>query len=268
LISHLIPSIIGRLNSTELTRLKQGILFLLFLILIDQVILFAGDRLVTGPYWKDQLVNNMIRNSKTDAIILGTCRAALHFDPKIIESNTGLSTFNAARVVDGIGNIELTWDIARAHAVPKYVFLVFDDGMWTQPREEAAEDLERHRLEWTKMDADHQNVIAREYRFDAFLLKSGFLKYRGMGEELLKTARVAIKRNHDDVVADGYSPRSSFQNIVPEIENPAHRQKLEEHQLKNLVPQSFSVETIDRIVGQIRCTAIAPRTKRSARNSV
>jgi hypothetical protein len=200
----------------------------------------------------------MVSRPRIDALILGTCRAALHFDSKKIAAKTGLEIFNAARVVDGIGNIELTWNIAKAHHIPKYVFLVFDDGMWTQPRKEAAEDLERHRLEWVKMDEDAQAIMADEYHFESYLLKSGFLKFRGMGEELLRTVRRSFSRSSAEPLTDGYFPRPPGQNIIAEIDDPSQLKLLETRQIKKLALQKFSVETIERIVRDIKTSGSTP----------
>jgi hypothetical protein len=225
---------------------KRGIFFILGLLIIDQCILWGGNRLLMSRYWPDQLIFNLIHKDHVDAYIIGGCRAALHFDPKILEEKTGKTFFNAGRVVDGLGNVELTLNIILTHHRPSFIILVLNDGVWGETIETTSADIERRRLWWNAMSAERQEVLRGEYHPNFLNLKSGLLKYRGLGQLLLDT--LFAKNPPLTIYNDGYWPRNPAQNIDTAFKNPAQKAQIVKEVLTQLTATSFAIHKIETLI--------------------
>ncbi|MEW5849324.1 MAG: hypothetical protein AB2A00_10945 [Myxococcota bacterium] len=227
------------------------------LIAVDQVVLAVGDSVVASPHWPDNLLPRMVRATDTDVLVVGTCRAAQHLDPAILQRETGLRFFNAGRVVDGLGNIELTLNIALAHLQPRYVMVVLDDGVWDDTLEVAREELWRRRLFWTLMPLGRLASLSGIYGTSMLWLSSGLFKYAGQGTVLLK-AFEGVLRGEVPPPTDGYQPRPAERSLVDQLRDEKARAQMERSTLRSLPVNPFATNTVGRILDLIRSAGSRP----------
>ena len=189
------------------------LIFFLGLLTIDAEIRRQGDRLLNSPYWDYQVLNNLKEPSVADIFVIGGCRAALQIDPKIIQATTHLKTYNAGRVVEGLGNTDFTLNVILSKQTPKYMVIVLDDGSWEETLDTARDEVKK-KLAWKALiSPSRQDTLRARYGLYSPLLYSGLLRYSGMGEDLIYSA---VRERRQKILAprpDAYDPRSDSQDI-------------------------------------------------------
>jgi hypothetical protein len=244
--------------SRSLRYCAIGLIFILGLIVVDQIVLLLGDYVSESDYYSDNLIRKIELNSSADAFVVGTCRAALHFDSEILTRSTGVSFFNAGRVVDNIGNIDLTLDVILAKKAPKFIFIVIDDGLLEAKKADGLDDLNRRRLSWSHLDKTDRDELGMRYGFNSLFLNSGLWKYRGLGEELFRTFfRKVMNRNSSNSL-DGYEPRDAGINIENSIRDPLQNAEYQRAIRTELNTSPFAVNTLGEMVKKIQRKGVTP----------
>lgn len=112
-----------RLNPTQYFFLKFGI-FIAVILLIDQL----GGRLlhacfmreVTGEY---AIANHIVYQAKEDLLILGSSRAAHHYNPEILGQSLTMKCYNGGRDGQGMIYYEAMLDLALERHTPRLLIL-------------------------------------------------------------------------------------------------------------------------------------------------
>lgn len=233
-------------------------LFILGMFCIDRVIYFWGNTLAASPYWHSEMSNRLKHAERVDLLIVGGCRAALNFNPKIIEKNVNLKTFNAGKAAPGIGYMsELTLISGLAYQQPKYVAIVIDV-------HNLAESLERsrnvlvHITPWVfKLQSTEKQNFVKKYDLDRFYYKSGLYAFMGKGDELIRsTIKKFTKRS--SFIEDGYEPRDVNINLEKILKNNSEYLKLKNQMIKDFSITEFSLNTYRHMIELIRENGAEP----------
>jgi hypothetical protein len=191
------------------------------LVAIDVAIQSLGSFLVSGHYTPDTTLNALI-TKQHDLVIVGGCRAALHFDPKIIREMTGQDTFNAGRIVDGVGFTDLAGHLAIPRT--KRLVIVMDINNWQETAEGVGAELEKYRVWRSVLEPDYQRSFATRYSSPLTWLNSGLLNFYGKGPELVASLRAYLK-GEPAPMKDAYDFRPP--NTVPDsrLTDPVYIEK-------------------------------------------
>jgi hypothetical protein len=180
------------------------------LVVVDILIQRLGSSLVNGHYTPDTTLNALISKNH-DMVIVGGCRAALHLDPKIIGAITGEDTFNAGRVVDGVGFIDLAGHLALPRT--KRLVIVMEINNWQETAEVDGVELEKYRVWKSVLESEYQRSFAFRYSSRLPWLNSGLLNFHGKGPDLVAASRAYLK-GEPAPMKDAYDPRHV--NAVPD----------------------------------------------------
>jgi len=112
-----------RLNPTQYFFLKCSI-FIAVILLVDQL----GGRLlhacfmleVTGEY---AIANRIVYQTQEDVLILGSSRAAHHYNPEILDRSLAMKCYNGGRDGQGMIYYEAILDLALERHIPRLVIL-------------------------------------------------------------------------------------------------------------------------------------------------
>lgn len=230
------------------------IAFVLGLLLADQALLFAGRALIRGRYWSDQLLPNLAESKDVDAYVLGTCRASLHFDSDIISQITGKRFFNAGKIVDALGNIDVALSVLISHQKKGEVFFVLDDGTLEQSYEEVSIEVARREIWLPLLAKAEKDKLEKEYNVSWLSDHSGLWLFRGNGQNFKYALKNFLARRTMPF-QDGYAPRPAEQTILPNLENPA---ALEAGVKQTLKKQDYALKKIDALIDKAIAHGLKP----------
>lgn len=234
--------------------LRLFFIFLIGLLVTDQALLYTGRALIRGRYWKDQLLPNLAESQGVDAYVLGTCRASLHFDSKLISEVTGKQFFNAGKIVDALGNIDVALAILISHQKKGEVFFVLDDSTLEQSYEEVSTEVSRREIWMPLLEPVERQQMQSEYKISWLAEHSGLWLFRGNGQNF-KYALKNFFARRPMPYSDGYDPRPPEQTILPNLENPAH---LEASVKQTLNKQEFALKKIDFLIDKAIAHGLKP----------
>ncbi len=228
-----------------------SLIFLLGIFCIDRFIYYWGTSIAVSPYWHSEVFNRVTHADKAEILIVGGCRAALHFDSNIIQNAVHLNTFNAGKAAIGIGNMEFTLNTALTYQKPKYVLIVVDPNNLEETLDTAREDLTKSIPWFSKLKAQDKAYFMERYDFNHPIYKMGLFNFMGKGDELIRSnLRKITKRSM--VMQDGYEPRESDQNLIKELTDKKKYQNILDATKKELSPSEFAIETYHHMIEMVK----------------
>ena len=228
--------------------------FVLGLVAIDQIVLFLGNKVARGPYWRDQLLPKMVTTPNVGVYVLGTRRAALTFDSAALHNLTGETFFNAGRVIDGLGNVEFALDVLISQKKTGRAIFVIDTVVLEQTRADSVDDIAKRLMWWQLLDADSQRELKAEYGNSGLSRYSGLWSFRGQSYEF----ELAFRRwLHGDRSAppDGFGPRPASWSIIPILRNPeVYRDETQ----RSFTPSPFAIQKLETLINKASRSGLEP----------
>lgn len=246
------------MESNRLSRLiLLSFLFLLGFFCLDRMLYHGGMSLAVSPYWHSEISNRVTHADNMDILIVGGCRAALHFDSEIIQKKIHLKTFNAGKAAINIGNMEFILNSALTYQKPKYVLIVIDPNNLEETLDKAREDLIKSIPWFSNLKSSEKKYFIERYQLNNPIYKTGFYSFMGKGDELI---RVTLKKtiNRNVMMQDGYDPRDANQNVTKELANNKKYQNVIKSIKKDLSPSEFAIETYHNMIAAVKKSGAEP----------
>lgn len=247
-------SSVGRLKANTVL---SGIASLLLLIAFDRISGTYADYISRTLYRDDTRVLSLVARDETkiDTLIVGGCRASDNIDPTVVEREIGGSVFNAGKVVEGMGNIEFTLDLALSHHRPELVLIVLDDGNLEETLA-TTEGEAKEKIAWLPlMKDDIRQQFSEAYTITAFSHISRLWPYRGQGLQIAR-ASFDLLRGKSGEESDGYGPRSSSQDIRDALS--VNADEIRDDQRKDQSLSLYAQHAVKRLVGAVRAAGSTP----------
>ncbi len=236
-------------------------LFLIGLFVLDRGLYYGGNHLAASPYWHSEVSNRVTHAEKVEALIVGGCRAALHFDSQLIQNKIQLKTFNAGKAAIGIGNMEFILNAALTHQKPKYVFIVIDAGNLEENFDTARNDLIKTIPWFSKLPPLEKENFIQQYQLNNLVYKTGLFSFMGKGDEFiragLRSALSSIRKGNLSI-NDGYEPRDPKQSLEKTLMDKKEYEDLLKHVKKELSLSEFSMETYSRMISRVKKNGAEP----------
>lgn len=246
------------MKSNRLSHLiLLSFLFLLGLFCLDRMLYHGGMSLAVSPYWHSEISNRVTHTDNMDILIVGGCRAALHFDSEIIQNKIHLKTFNAGKAAINIGNMEFILNSALAYQKPKYVLIVIDPNNLEETLDTAREDLLKS-IPWlSNLKLSEKEYFIERYQLNNPIYKTGFYSFMGKGDELIRTTLKKVI-NQNLMMQDGYDPRDANQNVTKELANNKKYKNILDSMKKELSPSQFAIETYHNMITAVKKSGAEP----------
>lgn len=235
----------------------QSILFFLGLFFFDRFLYFYGNKLAASPYWHSEICNRVTYSENMDVLIVGGCRAALHFSSDIIQGITNLKTFNAGKPAIKIANMEFILASALTYQKPKYVLIVIDPNNMEESFDAAREDLIKSLPWFPKLNADEKDKLILKYHLNGLIYKTGLFSFMGKGDELIRASLRKFTKQ-DIIFYDGYEPRDQKHNFENMLLNTNEYENIVSQSKRKLNPSKFSIETYSRMIDLVKKNGAEP----------
>ncbi len=175
-------------------RIGVALGLVLGLVVMDQGIRFAGDRLVASRYWADNVYPLLDRVGPKPVVLVGDCRP-LVIDTALLSRETGRDVVNLGRSSVGMGHMIFTLELLfeRVKKSPRVFFFVNDEVLANH--HQIRIDLQHGKLWWPMLPPDVQKQFARQFETprENALSSSGLYRYRGRGPELIRATVRALR---------------------------------------------------------------------------
>lgn len=240
----------------ELSRISRllflSLLFILGMFCIDRCIYFWGNKQAISPYWHSEICNLVTHAEEIEVLIVGGCRAALNFSPKVIEKKVNLKTFNAGKAAPGIGYMtEFTLISALSYQKPKYVVIVIDSHNLEETLERSRNELVKKTPWVSRVSVKEKKDFIERYDLNRIVYKTGLYAFMGKGDELFRSSiKKIVKRNI--LIKDGYEPREPDRIFERTLNDKKENQKLVNHMVREFSTTDFSLETYKRMIKLVK----------------
>lgn len=119
------------------------LIFTLFLILLTGFDFLVSKGLIKSGYRDFESWDKLFTgNIEDDLVIFGTSRAYVHFDPSLIETLSGIKTYNLGWNATDVNKVieKIEYYILNLNKKPKYIIVVLDYSMFTKKEEWISRD--------------------------------------------------------------------------------------------------------------------------------
>lgn len=246
------------MKSTRFPRLiLLFFVFLLGLISLDRLLYHGSMSLAVSPFWSSEISNRVVHADNMDVLIVGGCRAALHFDSEIMQNKIHLKTFNAGKAAINIGSMEFILNSALAYQNPKYVLIVIDPNNLEETLDTAREDLIKSIPWFSNLKSSEKEYFIQRYQLNNPIYSTGLYSFMGKGDELIRTTlRKATSQNM--IIQDGYDPRDANQNVTKELANNKKYKNVLDSMKKEFTPSMFAIETYYNMITAVKKSGAEP----------